>query len=52
MKITICGSSQFRHEMVEYMKKLTDLGHEVVVHEHYIKSASGKMPELMELVKS
>lgn len=51
MKITICGSSKFRHEMVEYMEKLESLGHDVVVHEHYIKSAKGEMPELMEKVE-
>lgn len=50
MKITICGSSKFRHEMVAYMEKLENLGHEVVVHEHYIKSVKGDMPELMERV--
>jgi hypothetical protein len=50
MKITICGSSKFRHEMVEYMQKLQNLGHEVVVHEHYIRSVEGTMPELMERV--
>lgn len=50
MKITICGSSKFRHEMVEYMEKLKNLGHDGIVHEHYIKSAKGDMPELMERV--
>ena len=51
MKITICGSSKFRHEMVEYKKKLEKLGHTVVVHEHYIRSVAGTMPELMERVE-
>lgn len=51
MKITICGSSKFRHEMVEYMEKLESLGHDVIVHEHYIKSVKGEMPELMERVQ-
>jgi hypothetical protein len=51
MKITICGSSKFRRGMVEYMEKLQDLGHNVVVHEHYIKSVKGEMPELMERVE-
>lgn len=50
MKIVICGSSKFRHEMVEYMEKLEKLGHNVFVHEHYIKSVRGEMPELMERV--
>jgi hypothetical protein len=50
MKITICGSSKFRNEMVEYMEKLESLGHNVIVHEHYIKSVKGEMPELMERV--
>lgn len=50
MKITICGSSKFRHQMVDYMQRLKRLGHEVIVHEHYIKSVNGQMPELMERV--
>lgn len=50
MKIVICGSSKFRHEMVEYKEKLEKLGHTVFVHEHYIKSAKGEMPELMERI--
>ena len=51
MKITICGSSKFRHKMVEYMEKLKDLGHNVIVHEHYVKSSRGEMPELMKRVE-
>ncbi|MDP2736599.1 MAG: hypothetical protein Q8O59_02300 [bacterium] len=46
MKITICGSSKFRQEMVDYMDKLKKLGHQPIVHEHYIKSVNGEMPEL------
>lgn len=51
MKITICGSSKFRHEMVLYKKKLHDLGHEAIVHEHYIKSVNGEMPGFMERIE-
>ena len=51
MKITICGSSKFRCEMVDFMEKLEKLGHEVIVHEHYKMSARGEMPELMERVE-
>lgn len=36
--------------MVENMEKLEKLGHDVVVHEHYIKSVRGEMPELMERI--
>ena len=36
--------------MVEHMKKLENLGHKAIVHEHYIKSVAGTMPELMERV--
>lgn len=36
--------------MVEYKEKLEKLGHAVFVHEHYIKSVKGEMPELMERV--
>ena len=52
MKITICGSSKFRHEMVEYKNKLENLGHTAIVHDHYIKSVKGEMPELMKKVET
>lgn len=51
MKITICGSSKFRHEMVKYKKELENLGHEITVHEHYIKSVNGEMPEFIEKIE-
>jgi len=37
MKITICGSSTFRQEMIDYKEKLEQMGHEVIVHPHYIQ---------------
>lgn len=36
--------------MVEYKERLEKLGHDVFVHEHYIKSVRGEMPELMERI--
>ncbi len=37
--------------MVDYKKKLENMGHKAIVHEHYIKSVNGEMPELMERVE-
>jgi hypothetical protein len=51
MKITICGSSSFRREMVEYEKRLNALGHEAVMHPRYAELAAGKMPELLERIE-
>lgn len=35
MKITICGSSAFRKEMVQIKNKLLSLGHEPIIHKDY-----------------
>jgi len=37
MKITICGSSTFRQQMINYKEKLEEIGHEAIVHHHYIQ---------------
>jgi len=37
MKITICGSSTFRQQMINYKEKLEEMGHEAIVHHHYIQ---------------
>lgn len=51
MKITICGSSAFKKEKVEYRDKLKKMGHEAIIHPFYDKLAAGKMPELWERIK-
>ncbi len=51
MKITICGSSFFRKEMVEFRNKLNRMGHEAIIHPFYEKLAAGEMPELMERIE-
>ena len=48
MKITICGSSVFAKQMVAYRNQLIKLGHEVNLHEHYVKQAQGEMVDLIE----
>lgn len=50
MKITICGSSAFKKEMVEYKNKLEQIGHEAIIHPFYEKLAAGEMPELMQRI--
>ncbi len=47
MKITICGSSIFAKQMVEYRDQLIGLGHEVSLHEHYVRQAKGEMKDLI-----
>ena len=37
MKITICGSSAFRQQMIDYKEKLEKMGHKAIVHHHYIQ---------------
>ncbi|MCX6763853.1 MAG: hypothetical protein NTZ97_03960 [Candidatus Moranbacteria bacterium] len=48
MKIAIIGSSKFAKQMVEYQKKLMDLGHRVDLHEHYVLQAKGEMRDMIE----
>ena len=51
MRITICGSSTFRIDMVEFKKRLTGLGHEAIVHPVYEELVAGRNPELAERIK-
>jgi len=37
MTITICGSSAFRQQMVDYQEKLEKMGHKVIIHPHYVQ---------------
>ena len=37
MKITICGSSAFRQQMVDYQEKLEQMGHKAIIHPHYVQ---------------
>ena len=52
MKITICGSSAFRKEMIEYRDKLNKMGHEAITHPFYEKLVNGEMPELMNKINT
>lgn len=38
MKITLIGSSAFREKKVEIMDQLIEMGHEPVIHPHYVES--------------
>lgn len=51
MKITICGSSTFKEEMLEYKDKLINLGHDVIVHPDYEGLVSGEKQDLWERIK-
>ncbi len=46
MKIMIIGSTAFAEQMVNYRQKLIDLGHEVILHEHYRNWGSGQKAEI------
>ena len=50
MKITICGSSTFKEEMVDYKQKLQELGHEIIIHPVYEALVRGEMQDLWERV--
>jgi len=52
MKITICGSSTFRKEMVETKNKLLGLGHDPIVHKDYEEIVAGNKPELLEMIEN
>lgn len=51
MKITICGSSAFRKQMIEYKHKLLEMGHEPIVHQVYEDFAAGEKQDLLERIK-
>ena len=52
MKITICGSSSFKSQMVQFRNRLAEMGHQAIIHPYYEKLANGEMPELMERIKN
>ena len=51
MKITICGSSMFRKEMVEVRNRLLELGHEPVIHKDYEEFVAGNKKDVLELIE-
>ncbi len=50
MKITILGSSAFRKEKVELYDALKELGHEPIIHPHYIESVKEGKTEIMDRI--
>jgi len=48
MKITICGSIAFIHEMLDVKKKLEDLGHQVKLPPTEVKDDNGNMMPVKE----
>lgn len=52
MRITICGSSTFKEAMIDYKNKLTELGHDVIVHPDYEAFVRGEKQELWALVQT
>ena len=51
MKITICGSSAFKEQMINYKQKLMELGHEVIVHPDYEAFVRGEKKDIWERVE-
>lgn len=51
MKITICGSSAFREKKVQLFDELKKLGHEPVIHPHYIESVKDGKTEIMDRIE-
>lgn len=52
MKITICGSSFFKKETIEYRNKLNKMNHKAIIHPFYEKLVNGEMPELMNKINT
>ncbi len=52
MKITICGSSAFKEQMLEYRDKLFAMGHEAIVHPDYEAFVKGEKQEIWSLVEN
>lgn len=50
MKITILGSSAFRKEKVELFDRLKKLGHEPIIHPHYIESVKEGRTDIMDRI--
>ncbi|HAR99894.1 MAG: NUDIX hydrolase [Candidatus Moranbacteria bacterium GW2011_GWC2_37_73] len=50
MKITICGSSTFKEQMLEYRDKLFAMGHEAIVHPDYEAFVKGEKQEIWNQV--
>jgi hypothetical protein len=48
MKITICGSSAFKEKMIDYKQKLSELGHEPIVHPDYEAFVRGEKLDILE----
>ncbi|MBU1167152.1 hypothetical protein KKC60_01955 [Patescibacteria group bacterium] len=51
MKITLCGSSAFRVDMVECKRRLNDMRHEAVLHPDYEAFVNGQKQDLWERVE-
>ncbi len=50
MKLTIVGSSAFKEQMLDYQKKLAELGHEGIVHPDYQAFINGEKQDIWDLV--
>ncbi len=50
MKITICGSSAFREKKVQLYDELKKIGHEAIIHPHYIESVKDGKTEIMDRI--
>jgi hypothetical protein len=52
MKITICGSSTFRKEKVKIYDELIKMGHEPIIHPHYIEAVKKGRTDIMKRVNN
>lgn len=50
MKITLCGSSTFKEDMVYYKKRLNGMRHEAILHPHYEAFVKGEKQDLWKRV--
>jgi len=51
LRIVICGSSTFKHKMIEFREKLNKIGHRAIVNPIYDEFQEGKLQELWERIQ-
>lgn len=51
MKITLLGSSAFREKKVKLFDELKKLGHDPIIHPHYIESVKEGKTEIMDRIE-
>ena len=51
MKITICGSTTFRQQMVDFQEKLEQMGHKAIIHHHYVQFVKEGRRDILDRIE-